>query len=630
MSEQLEIEHLLKQIRAGKRKKLGIEKVWKKGSRFFRGQQRSDDTLHEKLSEAGRDATVNLEFSRIKALLPNLIFKSPKVLASARRKNSPKRLIDFADVSQEVLNYTFQEQNSKKQTKITVLEALLKNVGVVKIDWDAARRLPRITKIPIDNVVINEDATDDPESWRFIAVKIQMTFADLKADLNLKQDAVAKLLASGGTVKSTSSGKIDDPRKDTTFEERTFDLWEVWKRGEAPDVTFGMPEQLKEQIKKSVEGVPEEDRAAVIVTDKGEIAEARIPEDGEDPAKRAFSPFANRLVTFAEGFPFMLRDEVWPFAMDHDEFPFSFLKFNFDPDDVWAFPDFKILKPLQDTINFIGQFIMNRMQTSSTDKVLMDTSLSDLQKSQLMSGVDLEVIEADLTKDSDPIRVLQFPQIKPEMLTAFTLMKGLYDEISGVSEIIRGGPGVREITAKEAGIREERAQARISFMLDTVEDWLDDVVRKVYQVARFTMTKQDVANIVGPERAEFWIEDMKAEDIRREVLITIQHGSTQRRSREQNIREALGLFNTLFPIYLQTGRQDLIDKLIRRLVLAHEPQNPDEILPEEEDLQKLKPEMGGEMSKAQSRSAQTGNLVNVLQGGQVGGAGQGGMTDGGA
>jgi len=391
MSDQLEISFLLEQIRNGQKKKRQISEIWKKGSRFFRGDQRDTDghgDVHEFHSggtlEAGRDSTINLEFSRIKALLPNLIFKSPKIIAEARRKNADQRTIDFADVSEEVLNYIIHEQHSKKQLKIGVLEALLKNHGVIKIDWDSARNLPRLTRLPLDNVVINEDATDDPESIRFVAVKIQMSFSDLKADPNLKQDGVMKLLESGGTSTTTQAGKIQDSREHQIREQRTFTLWEVWMRGQAPDVTFGMPEEMKQEIKQSVEGVKDEDKAAVIVTDKGEIQEGRIPDD-EDPAKREFSPLANRLVTFAEGFPFILRDELWPFALDHDDFPFSFLKFNFDPDDYWAFPDFKVLKPLQDTINWIGGFIMNRIQRSSTDKVMLDSSLSDNQKDQLMS-----------------------------------------------------------------------------------------------------------------------------------------------------------------------------------------------------------------------------------------------------
>ena len=98
-----------------------------------------------------------------------------------------------------------------------------------------------------------------------------------------------------------------------------------------------------------------------------------------------------------------------------------------------------------------------------------------------------------------------------------------------------------------------------------------------------------VEAMVGPELAQFWTDGEPLSVVRRSTQVTIERGSTQRRTREKKVLLALEMFKTvLAPIYEKTGRVDLLVKFATLLF----------------DMQGLKTDFGAALPDPQEIMAQ--------------------------
>ena len=93
-----------------------------------------------------------------------------------------------------------------------------------------------------------------------------------------------------------------------------------------------------------------------------------------------------------------------------------------------------------------------------------------------------------------------------------------------------------------------------------------------------------VEAFVGPELAQYWIENLSEEELRSEIQLRIEQGSTRRLSRIQEVNEAHQLFRELAPLYQQFGLYDRLARLINMLLARHESFQLDALRVSEEEL----------------------------------------------
>ena len=98
-----------------------------------------------------------------------------------------------------------------------------------------------------------------------------------------------------------------------------------------------------------------------------------------------------------------------------------------------------------------------------------------------------------------------------------------------------------------------------------------------------------VEAMVGPKLAQFWTDGEPLSVVRRSTTVTVERGSTQRRTRERKVLLALELYKAvLAPIYQQTGRMDLLVKFADLVM----------------DLQELKNDFGSALPDPEEVAAQ--------------------------
>lgn len=141
-------------------------------------------------------------------------------------------------------------------------------------------------------------------------------------------------------------------------------------------------------------------------------------------------------------------------------------------------------------------------------------------------------------------------KINPEQdmsgqLEVYNLVKGEIAEIGGVSdqERLQG----QALTATEAQIISEASKAATGARIDTANDWIRAVLRTLYQIMEQTYTTERVTQVVGPNRAKFWIE-WTGPELLADFDIDIELGSAQRQDSETEKLVAQNLLTTLLPV----------------------------------------------------------------------------------
>lgn len=537
-----------------------IERAWN----YYKGNQWSGGSWSV---DNYKDKPVdNVVFSNIRAIVPRLNFKNPKINVRPKKKpfKTNSGLFDTLAASasiEVILNYYYKTLQVKREARKCLYDALLSPYGIMELGYTLKTEKIKDDELLEVNELISEDSPfcmrrdindfrSDPEGTdphmndaRWIALHWVKSLEDIKKDdkysntTNLKCNYRVK----------TDYNKIVQSNEPTNSDEEQG----LWGR---------------------VEGWTIWDRKTY------------------------------RLLDLVEGYDKFLRNEKeWP--LDLDGFPVEILYFNENSGDNYPIPDTWQYLDMQDELNRISSMQLDHIRRISQRRyIARQNAFTPEEIFKLSHGGDGTIVESSMA-------VLD--SIQP--LSDATISQDIYMIRQGLKQTIREMAGV---SAAEAMVSQKFEQATEPALLDQAsktlrgdqqslfENFLVRIVEKLAGIVQQTaeeievpleadqMRDKTLREILGNKLVKIdgvegavailpWLQVDK-EDIKGEYIYEIEIGSTLPSSEETEKRDAMFLYKEMKDNPYMKGRESTKRVLDRFKIM-----DADKLLKTEKEVQQI-------------------------------------------
>ena len=144
-----------------------------------------------------------------------------------------------------------------------------------------------------------------------------------------------------------------------------------------------------------------------------------------------------------------------------------------------------------------------------------------------------------------------------------------FEKRTGLTELVYGQSAQQFRSAAEADLKGSQLQIRPDDMAQRVEDAMTLVARKEAMAARYHLSGEDVAPVMGPSAAAMWDQVVKTQDffaMFRQLEYRIEAGSAKKPNKArdaQNMKDAMQqLFAPLFQYAMTTMNVGPVNALI--------------------------------------------------------------------
>ena len=471
-----------------------------------------------------------------------------------RRKLVSKLLEDY-------LNYTPNELDLKRHSRKVVEEAFIKGAGVW---WHELYQPPgsSVTMAgsffdSIDNVVWDPDA-DEFEDIRWAARKRTLPVNEAAAKFGLDPASLKGHLESYSARGEEDKRGYEYRRKNG----KTNDLicfWEIYSK-------TGFGDRLKdadESLKGKFDSLGQ--NCYIVVSDGIDhplnISPALLQEEVDET-----------------GVPqqlFMNAQWPIPYWVEPGGWPFTLLAWHGQPGYSWPI---SIIRPGIGELRFINwamSFLATRIATSSQTLIGVSKSADPDIKAKLLERSEggfkiVEISEAIGRSVNDVISVFNLPGVSQDMYQIIAEVTQLFDRRVGLTELIYGMTRSSFRSAAEASVKSEQISVRPDDYANILEDALSEVARKEALLARWMITPEDVAPLLGPMAAQAWQMHVQSEDpdsIVREYDYRIEAGSTRKPNIATKVEQITQAMQILAPVsqgMLQAGKPELFNAMLTK------------------------------------------------------------------
>jgi hypothetical protein len=467
------------------------------------------------------------------------------------------------------LNYTPNELDLKTHSRRVVDEAIIKGAGVwwteLVSDPGTGGSFVGSFADSIDNLVLDPDATEIEDiTWcarrcihpiDVVAKQYGLDVEELRG--NLEGKAGLRSEDNYGAVRH-----LDEYRSPTRRVGKTNDLmtyWKIWSK-------TGFGDRLKD-APKDQRGVFDAigDNAYIVVADGVSfplnvppqlLAEQVDPETGVPQA--------------------MFRAVQWPipFWAESNGWPFTMLSFHRKPNYVWPIshikPGVPELRFLCWAFSFLAQRVAVSCETIIGVSKAADQDIKDQILSQSQGGFKIVELSEILGRSvSDVISVFQLPNATNEIWSVINATTEMLEKRLGLTELVYGLSNKQMRSATEASVRSEQISIRPDDMAECVENAMTQIARKEAIAARWFLTPEDVAPIVGPIGAAAWAQHVSAMDptqVAKEFDYRIESGSARKpnkATRQEQMQAALQNLGPVLSGLIGAGVVEPFNALIR-------------------------------------------------------------------
>lgn len=216
---------------------------------------------------------------------------------------------------------------------------------------------------------------------------------------------------------------------------------------------------------------------------------------------------------------------VYVTVMDHDKFlradediaqidglGSETLTFNSDSDYIYGIPDGRIIEAQQLELNEIRTQAMKHRRLDLIKLLVKKGVIAEEEIQKMTDETVASVIEAasvDGRSIKDAVQALNFGAsgIMQDMAFAGELVRQDVREMVGFSRTAQGEfQGKTHVSAAETNQVMRALNIRLDERREMVADLLTNVIRKFNQMIFKNWSNKDVAKIVGPDGAQYWIE----------------------------------------------------------------------------------------------------------------------------
>lgn len=364
------------------------------------------------------------------------------------------------------------------------------------------------------------------------------------------------------------------------------------------------------------------------------------------------------LLVLVDGYRKIVKQGPWP--LDHfgrREWPYSMIRLTDLPGDIYGVSLFKVLRPLLRIMNFILSFwFADARESVRRDNFYDEDALADAsQEEKLSSGVHNQWIKTKKGRVNNSVYTHEYaPRGDSPIFRLYEVVKKAHDDTSGINDIARGSAGDVEKTKAEAQMLNDRASEALGLIVDSVDDFIRDIASKtvmglqrhIEKTSTWTACEtckgagevqgQDLADVamvgpgamvpcpecqgsghgenvirkgadwfLDPDVAVGWDDSFTLEQIRAELTVDVEPGSTRRSNQERKQRSLVELFSVVGPIYEKYGLFRPFFEFITRIVLASELPDAEGLAPTQKEIEEGVAQVQAQMQAAmQAQAAQ--------------------------
>lgn len=268
-----------------------------------------------------------------------------------------------------------------------------------------------------------------------------------------------------------------------------------------------------------------------------------------------------------------------PYWMD-DAWPYAELVFHDVPKQTWPMNHFKPAMGELKFLNWAYSFLASRMKKASRDIIVAAKSMGDEMKRVILSGEDMELVQLEKNHGTikEIVEVLSFPPVNGDMFKVIELVTHLFEQRTGLSELMYGETSHAYRSAAEADAKQSQLKIRPDDMANKVEDWMTQAARQEALAARWHLEpERDILPIMGQIGAMWWgqfITPTDPAEIMHQLEYRIEAGSAKKPNLEKQAADADAamqqLFQPMFQIAMEHGEVGPCNALITVWAESHQ------------------------------------------------------------
>jgi len=515
-----------------------------------------------------------------------------------------------AELQETMLNYSPSETNLRGECRMALTEALVKGMGCVYPslrEGDNGLMVPQTTTDSVDHILYDPDSDRRVDAKWFARRRIRPAW-EIALEMGIPQHMLKPNRQSA------------DKHSDLMFEQDT-----VKEEGTTADLIVYYEVYSRMGIGHRFSNVREQ-------------------------IDKTFGQFGdNVFLMIAPGHEFPLNLPPWleeqgggqgeiyerlqwpvPWYKDKtDPWPLVEFFFHSVPRQLWPMSHVTPAMGYQKLIDYIYGMLADRLKQSCRTLVVTNRGLEETLKQQITSGKLFELLElTGLNKDLGKlIHFEQFPTVNPDSWNLLSLIKGEWEDATGMNAIMHGAGGQRQMrSSAEAQIRDQRTNTRPDDMYDQAEEGYSKVAKKEAQLSRYTLRPIDVAPIFGEEFSgegektslggeivvmpmftQLWDSLVHSEDfdlIVAETEYRVEAGSSKRPNREKMLADNDAFGQQFAPMLMQfyqgTGNPTPLNAFISQWAKARDYDAESLMLPDmQQQQQQALPPPEGEQPQEQ-------------------------------
>jgi hypothetical protein len=509
------------------------------------------DFIYENAKDPDFKVTINKVYELVSIFSPLIFAQNPQRAVEPRTFGRP----EVAEAARLYLNYTPDQFGLKAHSKASIDEALIHGRGAMMTGIDAE------TGFIVSKDVPTKDLLFDPSEGKWYNGYYMMRLRRNQPLWKVARtfgEKVAKRLMEENVLE----GEGENLFLDADFEAMDPEDRDLVRDYHGPRVTY------VEVFSKMGTGL----RAR---KSDGDTKDWRFGGDSRDHLAIVYQPTKNVI---------MYMDD-WPIPFWADEkkkcsWPVSC----YDPaeaqDKVWPISLITPALGEQMFLDWGWSFALGHVKVGSRQIMVSAADLDDKVVIALKgndSSILIPIDEPNPEVRKNLISAIDMPQLSPALVNILDRVEQLFEKRTGLYEVLYGQSSRQFRSATEAQVKAEFSRLRIDDAIDRCEDYQADVARKEAIGARWKLSGEELAPIVGPELAQAWDlyrpGDLK--QMMREYDYTIRAGSMRKRTPQYRAEFAGMRLERLGPIYLSVGDLDSYNATLREWLVANGEPNPE-------------------------------------------------------
>ena len=464
------------------------------------------------------------------------------------------------------LNYTPNELDLKTHSRRVVDEAIIKGGGVwwVELVTDPGSQQNMIGSFAdsVDNLFLDPDATEI-EDITWCAKRCIHPVDVVAKQYGVDVERLRGALESRDTPENDDYAYVNDDRQSAARRVgKTNDLmtyYKIWSK-------TGFGDRLKDAPKDqrgSFDGIG--DNAYIVVARGVPFPLNAPPEMLEEQVDEQTGVPQSMFAAVQWPIPFWAEANGWPFKM---------LSFHRKPGYVWPISH---IKPGVAELRFLCwafSFLAQRVATSCETLIGVSKAADQDIKDQILAHSEggfkiIELSEILGRSVNDVISVFQTPNVSSELFQVIEAVTEMLEKRLGLTELVYGMTNKQIRSATEASVRQEQINIRPDDMAECVENCMTDVARMEALAARWLLSPEDVAPVVGPLGALAWgqhVSSMEPIQVAKEFDYRIEAGSARKPNKATKQDQMSAALQNLGPVLsglIQAGVVDPFNALIK-------------------------------------------------------------------